>query len=95
MSSDDRKEIVPLQKLTSSLISVLASISVSGDNWGDKYTREEERTSPNMVVYEAICSLLLSEIFGRVGPQNIAHETCCRWLPKPVNLNYSGPLFSI
>jgi hypothetical protein len=43
-----------------------------------------------MIVYEAIRSLLLPEVFNRVRPQDIAHEAMCWWFSKAVNLSVRG-----
>ena len=40
-----------------------------------------------MVVDKAVRRLLLTEVFDRVGPENVAHETLRRGLAEPVNLS--------
>ena len=49
--------------------------------------REEVRASSYVVVDKAVRRLLLTEVFDRVGPENVAHETLRRGLAEPVNLS--------
>lgn len=39
-----------------------------------------------MVVHEEIVSLLLSKLFERVGPEDVAHQAVCGWFAEAVNL---------
>ena len=42
-----------------------------------------------MVVEEEVGRLFLAELFERICPQDVAHETVCRWLAETVNLKKS------
>jgi hypothetical protein len=40
-----------------------------------------------VIVHEALRSLLLPKVLHWIGPEDIAHKTGCRWLPKAIELN--------
>lgn len=49
--------------------------------------REEIGAAANVVMYEEIVRFLLTELFKRIGPQDVAHQTMGRGLAESVNLN--------
>ena len=47
---------------------------------------EKVRAAAHVVVYEALRSLLLPKVLYWIGPEDIAHETGCRWLTEAIEL---------
>lgn len=52
-------------------------------------SREEVRAASDVVMDKAFVGLLLTEIFNRVRPENVAHETLSGRLTEAINLNES------
>jgi hypothetical protein len=50
------------------------------------WVRKEVRATADVIMHEKIVRLLLPELFERVGPQNVAHQTMGGWLAETVNL---------
>jgi len=49
--------------------------------------REEVRETSQMVVLEALRWNFLPEIFCRVRPQDVAHQSLCWWFLEAIDLN--------
>jgi 2-C-methyl-D-erythritol 4-phosphate cytidylyltransferase len=47
---------------------------------------EKVRAAAYVVVHEALRPLLLPKVLHWIGPEDIAHETGCRWLTKTIQL---------
>jgi hypothetical protein len=47
---------------------------------------EKVRAAMYVIVYEALRALLLLKVLHWIGPNDIAHETGCRWLTKAIEL---------
>lgn len=47
---------------------------------------EKVRTAAYVIVQEALRSLLLPKVLHWIGPEDVAHETRCRWLTKAIEL---------
>ena len=85
VGSDNWKEVIALQKLTCSLVTVH---EVSAPWWkASGYVREKVRATSDMVMNKTFSGFLLTKIFNRISPQNIAHQSLGRGLAKSVNLD--------
>ena len=47
---------------------------------------EEVRAAAYVIVHEALRPLLLPKVLHWIGPEDIAHETRCRWFTKAIEL---------
>ncbi len=47
---------------------------------------EKVRAAAYVIVHEALRSFLLPKVLHWIGPEDIAHETGCRWLTKAIEL---------
>lgn len=47
---------------------------------------EKVRAAAHVIVHEALRSLLLPKVLYWIGPEDIAHETGCRWFAKAIQL---------
>lgn len=90
MGSDDRQEVISFKELTGRLIT--RSLYLSRDvrvvrvGWQCDL-REEIRATSHVIMQEALRCFFCSEVFDRVCPENIAHQTMRRWLAKSVDLS--------
>ena len=47
---------------------------------------EKVGTAADMIVHEAFRALLLPKVLYRIRPEDVAHETRCRWFTEAVEL---------
>lgn len=84
--TNDGEQVVSLEKLTCCLVPGTRPGSVASTSNLWHYSREEERTPPDMVVNEAVRNLLLPEILYGICPKDIGHEAMCGRFPEPIDL---------
>lgn len=51
--------------------------------------REEVRATSDVIVDEEVVSLFLPELFERIGPEDVAHQSVCGWFAETINLRQS------
>lgn len=47
---------------------------------------EKVGAAAHMIVHEAFRALLLAKVLYRIRPEDVAHETRCRWFTEAVEL---------
>jgi hypothetical protein len=87
MGSDNRQEVIAFKELTGRLIAKSLYLSGDVDFRRQRDLREEIRATSHVIMQEALRCLFCSEVFDRVCPENIAHQTMCRWLAESIDLS--------
>ncbi len=79
MCTDDREEVVSLEELASRVVPAISSGRTP-------HSREEVTTPSDVVVHKVIRRVLFrTEIFERVRPEDITHDTLSGWLSESVD----------